>query len=132
MRDNQQYEAPGVTEVYITAATRHDMPDNGILCLRLLGRPVLLANVDGQVHALRNQCSHAHGSFERGRLRGYIIICPHHGARFDVRDGRCVGGPADQPIDHYPARVRDGVIEVCLPETGEDWTGQAEGSGCGG
>ncbi len=116
MRSKKQYEASGVNEVYIIAASRHDLPDNGILCLRLLGRPVLLADVDGHVHALRNLCSHAHGSFERGRLRGHIITCPHHGARFDVRDGRCVGGPADQPIAHYPTRVRDDVIEVCLPE----------------
>jgi nitrite reductase/ring-hydroxylating ferredoxin subunit len=116
----QNTKAPGVIETYVTAAARHDMPKNGILCVNLLGRPVLLADVNGEVYALNNLCSHAHGSFERGRLRAHIITCPHHGARFDVRDGRCVGGPADQPIGHYPARVRDGVIEVCLPEGSPD------------
>jgi nitrite reductase/ring-hydroxylating ferredoxin subunit len=126
MPANQQDKDQGVNEVYITAAARHDVPDNGIMCVRVLGRPVLLASVDGQVHALRNQCSHAHGSFDRGRLRGHVITCPHHGARFDVRDGRCVGGPADQPIDHYETRISGGVIEVCLPDDGEDWSGAAE------
>jgi nitrite reductase/ring-hydroxylating ferredoxin subunit len=124
MHPNQRYEALCVNEVYITAASLHDMPDNGILCVRVLGRSLLLAGVDGHVHVLHNLCSHAHGSFERGRLRGHVITCPHHGARFDVRDGRCLGGPADQPIDHYPSRIRDGMIEVCLPEDGGDASGQ--------
>jgi 3-phenylpropionate/trans-cinnamate dioxygenase ferredoxin subunit len=44
------------------------------------------------------------------------VICPRHGARFDLRTGRALTLPAYIPVDTYPVRVRDdGVIVVEMP-----------------
>jgi 3-phenylpropionate/trans-cinnamate dioxygenase ferredoxin subunit len=47
-------------------------------------------------------------------MRGYNIICPVHGATFDIRDGSCTGPPARKPIRSFPLRIVDGMIEVDL------------------
>jgi nitrite reductase/ring-hydroxylating ferredoxin subunit len=47
-------------------------------------------------------------------MRGYRIMCPLHGASFDIRDGSVTGLPAKQPIRSFPLRIVDGIIEVDL------------------
>jgi 3-phenylpropionate/trans-cinnamate dioxygenase ferredoxin subunit len=49
---------------------------------------------------------------DEGRLRGTRVICPLHGASFDVRTGAVLGAPANAPLTRYPVRVVDGRIEV--------------------
>ncbi len=50
-------------------------------------------------------------------MRGYNIICPVHGATFDIRDGSVTSLPAKQPIRSFPLRIVDGMIEVDLTST---------------
>jgi nitrite reductase/ring-hydroxylating ferredoxin subunit len=64
------------------------------------------------VHAVHNVCSHAFARMDEGRLRGTRLICPLHGAGFDVRTGAVLGAPATAPLRSYPVRVVDGMIEV--------------------
>jgi nitrite reductase/ring-hydroxylating ferredoxin subunit len=49
-----------------------------------------------------------------GRLRGCRLICPLHGASFDVRDGSVLGAPAVSPLKAHGLRIVDGRIEVAL------------------
>jgi nitrite reductase/ring-hydroxylating ferredoxin subunit len=51
-------------------------------------------------------------------MRGYRIICPLHGATFDIRDGSATSLPAIQPIRSFPLRIVDGMIEVAIPQEG--------------
>ena len=47
-----------------------------------------------------------------GEMDGYQIICPRHGARFDVRTGKVLALPAVENTPAYPVRVREGQIEI--------------------
>ena len=78
------------------------------------GIPILVCQVEGQFYALRNQCSHAQQPLSSGRLRGFEITCPLHGARFDVRSGSCNGGPAPQPIQTFPVTLEGGKVNVMI------------------
>lgn len=75
---------------------------------------ILICNSKDEYFAVENLCSHAMAPLEGGRQRAYRLICPLHGASFDVRDGSVKGQPAFQPIRTYPLRVVDGRIEVAL------------------
>lgn len=84
-------------------------------CVTLEEQPVLVVHTkDGAVHAVHNVCSHAYAKLDEGRLRGIRVICPLHGASFDVRTGAVLGAPATVPLASYPVRVVDGRIEVQL------------------
>ena len=54
---------------------------------------VLVANVDGKFYAINNACSHEGQSLSQGALKGTTVICPLHGAKFDVTTGKCIAGP---------------------------------------
>ena len=78
------------------------------------GRDVLVCNVGGEYYAIADVCTHDRGPLGEGRLRGFVVECPRHGARFDVRDGAVKAPPAIKPIETYPVRIRDTDVEVQL------------------
>lgn len=80
----------------------------------IAGREILLCHTKDGVFALDNTCTHAYARMHEGRLRGTRLICPLHGASFDVRDGRVLGPPAEVPLATHAVRVVDGAIEVAL------------------
>lgn len=78
------------------------------------GRKVLLCNVEGEYFAVQERCSHAAFSLAEGRLSGFLLECPLHGACFDVRDGSPARRPAIKPLETYPVSVVDGRAELTL------------------
>lgn len=78
------------------------------------GVHVLVCQVEGQYYAVHAQCPHARQSLASGRLRGHEIVCPLHGARFDVRTGACTAGPAQQPIQRFPVTLEGGKVCVAV------------------
>lgn len=79
------------------------------------GREILVCRTKAGVFALDNVCTHAFARMSEGSLRGTQLTCPLHGARFDVRDGRVLRGPATQPLKTYATRIVDGAVEVTIP-----------------
>ncbi len=57
----------------------------------LEGVTILVANVDGTLHAIANTCPHSKGDLSRGVIHEGIVTCPEHGSRFDLRTGKNVG-----------------------------------------
>ena len=76
------------------------------------GAQILVCHVKGEFYAVDNVCTHAYAQLHEGRLRGYRLICPLHGASFDVRDGSVKGKPAFVPLNCYPLKVEKGRISV--------------------
>ena len=79
------------------------------------GRVVAVFNVDGVLYALSDVCSHGQASLSEGRLSGYSVTCPLHGARFDVRTGEALGLPATVPVVTFLVEVEDGQVLVTIP-----------------
>ena len=79
-------------------------------------REIVVCHTRAGLFALDNICTHAEARLCEGRLRAMRLVCPLHGAAFDVRDGRVLAPPAACPLRTYPVRMRAGVIEVALTE----------------
>lgn len=77
---------------------------------------VCLANVEGVIYAVDDDCPHTGGPLDEGDLDGCVLTCPIHLARFDVRDGRVLRGPAREAVCTYRVRVEDGRIFVADPD----------------
>lgn len=84
-------------------------------CVEVDGDRVLIVRSETGFHAIQPLCSHSSLELEGGRVRQGTIICPWHGARFDLRSGTHRGPPAFTGIAVYPARVVAGQVEVMLP-----------------
>lgn len=91
-----------------------EIPNGGSESFQVSGHDILICHTKNEFFAVENKCSHAMAKLEGGRLRAYRLICPLHGASFDVRDGSVLGKPATSPIRVYPLRVIGGRIQVCL------------------
>jgi nitrite reductase/ring-hydroxylating ferredoxin subunit len=86
------------------------------LCLTVAGRPIVLMCIDGQYHAIRDECPHAGLPLGEGELRGKVITCPYHGYAYNVTNGRNIDFPHDEPpCRTYPTRVEAGIIQADLP-----------------
>ncbi len=91
-----------------------ELPAGSMRAVSLEGRELLLCHTREGVFALDNLCTHADARLCEGRLRATRLLCPLHGGAFDVRDGRVLGGPAQQPLASYPVRIAQEHIEVAL------------------
>jgi len=78
------------------------------------GREIVVCATKEGVFALDNICTHAFARLNEGRLRGTRLICPLHGAGFDVRDGRALGPPASRPLGTHRVRTIDGRVEITI------------------
>jgi 3-phenylpropionate/trans-cinnamate dioxygenase ferredoxin subunit len=74
-----------------------------------LGLPVLLIRRGERVFAVENRCAHMGCPLAAGRLEGYILQCPCHDWRFDIRDGKFLDAP-ELFIKAYAVQLRDGKI----------------------
>jgi nitrite reductase/ring-hydroxylating ferredoxin subunit/uncharacterized membrane protein len=92
-----------------------ELPDGEARYAEVGGVGVLIARVDGEVHAISNRCSHRGGPLDEGELADGCVTCPWHGSRFRLVDGSVDRGPAAYPQPAWPARITDGVIELAPP-----------------
>jgi nitrite reductase/ring-hydroxylating ferredoxin subunit len=74
------------------------------------GTPLAVYNVDGQVFATHAFCPHEGGPLADGALEGFVVTCPFHQWKFDVRTG--IGDYAGGILDTFEVVVEDGEVKV--------------------
>jgi nitrite reductase/ring-hydroxylating ferredoxin subunit len=94
--------------------TLAEIPQGSMQTRVLEGREIVICHTREGVFAVDNICTHAHARMCEGRLRATRLVCPLHGASFDIRDGRVLGPPATVPLATHQVRILDGTIEVSL------------------
>jgi 3-phenylpropionate/trans-cinnamate dioxygenase ferredoxin component len=73
-------------------------------------------NLDGEYYAIEDRCSHDDGPLCEGEFDAGdgVVVCPRHGANFDIRTGRALTLPAYEPVSVFPVRVVDGIVKLEL------------------
>lgn len=71
---------------------------------------IAVFNIDGELYALEDVCTHDGGELAGGPIEGFEIECPRHGARFDLRTGEALCAPAYLPTAKFPVKVEDGAV----------------------
>lgn len=79
------------------------------------GWHIFLINLDGEIRVWNDRCPHAASHLSTGRIRRGAVMCPLHGARFELKSGRCIGG-AYSDLIIFEHRNQDGMISVLLPD----------------
>ena len=114
--DHAQREEP---EGFLRALRESELREGQPVRAEINGLRVVLIKRNGRVYAIGERCSHLGGPLAEGEVRDDSIVCPWHGSRFALADGRVLDGPATMPQPCFETRVRDGFVEVRRrPETG--------------
>ena len=99
---------------FVDLASADEVPAKGFI-VRASGEiQVLIARFKDDIYAVENLCSHAFSRFDDGRLRGNRLMCPLHGACFNITDGSSFGPPASRPIRSFAVRIEAGRVLVAI------------------
>ena len=71
-----------------------------------------LFHVDGEFYAISAWCTHQRATMVHGPLEGCELMCPLHGARFDIRTGKALCLPAFEDVPTYKVKVDEDTIFV--------------------
>lgn len=99
---------------WFEVAAFNDVPEDDVIGVHADGHELALYNVEGEIFATDNICTHGHARLCDGFLEGHEIECPLHQGRFDVRDGKALCEPLTRDIRSYPIKIEEGRVWVQL------------------
>lgn len=92
-----------------------ELPPGSMKIVRAGELAVGVYNLDGQLLAIEDRCSHDDGPLCEGDWdpdEG-VVTCPRHGSNFDLRTGEPLTLPAYEPVETFPARVdENGIVKI--------------------
>ena len=97
---------------FVRVAGRGDVPAGEMLIVEIEGEEIVLANVDGQIYAFGNGCTHRGGPLGEGLLESDEVECPFHQGRFNVKTGEAVQEPPTEPVPTYQVQLDGDDIMV--------------------
>lgn len=111
-------------KAWVEVAAASEVPEGEARTYTVESARIAVARVQGELYAVQDLCSHDDGPLGAGRLEGFEIQCPRHGARFDVRTGEVRRMPAILPITTFQVTEKDGKVLVALGSSAgddDDW-----------
>jgi 3-phenylpropionate/trans-cinnamate dioxygenase ferredoxin component len=102
---------------FVAVAKIGEVEEGKVKVVRVGDAPIGLTKVEGEFFAFADVCTHDDGPVAEGELDEYLIECPRHGAKFDIRTGKVKQLPAVTPIPVYAVRVEGEVVLVSKSPT---------------
>ncbi len=100
---------------FIKVAKVADVPSGGRLEVEYEDDDVGIFNMDGELYAISDVCTHDDGPLLEGQLDGECIVCPRHGAKFNIKTGKQTM-PAISPVPRYQVKVEGDDILIAPME----------------
>ena len=89
-----------------------DVFEGEVMAVNVQGKEIALYEVQGELHATDNLCTHGAARLSDGFLEGREIECPFHQGRFDVCTGKALCAPLTENIRVYPVRIENKRVFV--------------------
>lgn len=99
---------------WVKAADRANLAEGEVLGVLIAGKEIALYDLDGEVHATDDICTHAYAKLSDGWLDKGEIECPLHAGRFDVKTGKALCPPVTEDVKTYPVRIVSDEIQIKL------------------
>jgi naphthalene 1,2-dioxygenase system ferredoxin subunit len=103
-----------MTDTWIDVLAADAVPQGDVTAVMVSGKEIALYEVEGEVFATDNLCTHGAARMSDGFLEGREIECPLHQGRFDVCTGKALCAPLTESIRTYPVRIDQSRIWVKL------------------
>ena len=78
---------------------------------------IVIGHTENGFFAVADECSHDAAPISDGELRGNNLVCPRHGAMFNIENGAVTGPPAVIGIDSYEVKVDGDDVFVRFDES---------------
>jgi naphthalene 1,2-dioxygenase system ferredoxin subunit len=89
-----------------------DVFEGEVMVVNVQGKEIALYEVQGELYATDNLCTHGAARLSDGFLEGREIECPFHQGRFDVCTGKALCAPLTENIRVYPVRIENKRVFV--------------------
>jgi len=99
---------------WVKAAERGALGDGDVIGVIVDGKEIALYDIEGQIFATDDICTHAYAKLSDGWFDKGEIECPLHAGRFDARTGKATAPPCVDDLKTYEVRVAGGEIQVKL------------------
>jgi len=97
---------------FTKAASVSEVPAGRAKCLTINDRKIALFNVNGTYYAIDDTCTHRGGPLSEGAVSGAQVVCPWHGASFDLATGQVLNPPARSGVAAFKVQVVGDEIQV--------------------
>jgi 3-phenylpropionate/trans-cinnamate dioxygenase ferredoxin subunit len=97
---------------WIKIGTLADFPEGKPVVHDFRYESAVLVRVGDTIYAIEDRCSHEDVPLSEGEVDGCQIICPRHGARFDLRTGEALTMPAVEDLPAYEVRIEGDEVQV--------------------
>jgi nitrite reductase/ring-hydroxylating ferredoxin subunit len=105
-----------MAEHFVTVAKKGFLEPGELMYVEVDDEPVCLINLNGELHAINDTCTHEDASLSDGTIDGNDIECPLHGGVFNILTGDPVAFPVVVPIEKYAVRVVGDEVQVSVRE----------------
>ena len=100
------------SSAYVKVGRVEDFPEGRGKRVSVAGRHVAVFHVEGRFYALLDKCTHGQAPLSRGTVKGECVMCPRHGAHFDLATGTVLTLQAVRNVESFPVLVTNGEVYV--------------------
>ena len=97
---------------WVDVARVEELPSGAHRVIDVEDAEIAVFNLGGAFYAIENVCTHDGGVLTGGTVEDHEIVCPRHGARFDITTGAVTAPPAYEDVHTFPVRTENGVVQV--------------------
>lgn len=101
---------------FVEVASLNDLAPGRALAVEVRGRAIALFHRADGIRAIDDTCSHSGASLAEGEVEGHNVICPWHGASFDICTGKRGDDIASYDLRCYAVRVEGERVAIEWPE----------------
>jgi naphthalene 1,2-dioxygenase system ferredoxin subunit len=94
-----------MSTAWIDIASKADVTEDDVMGVDIDAKSIALYQVDGEIFATDNICTHGNARLCDGFLEGHEIECPLHQGKFDIRSGKAMCAPLTEDIRTYPVKI---------------------------
>jgi 3-phenylpropionate/trans-cinnamate dioxygenase ferredoxin subunit len=101
---------------YVRVGKASDVPAGRAEIFDVEDRKIAVFRLKDGFFAIEDICTHDGGPLAEGEIEEDQVICPRHGARFNIKTGAALTLPAVTPVESYPVRVEGNELFIGLPD----------------
>lgn len=115
----QRAPAAPLRPIFLDAVRLDGLPSGETVTVDVERVRVLIANVEGEIYAVRANCPGSMAPLGLGNFTPPVIVCPWHNEPYDIRTGLRVDGLTEPRLQVVPVAVTEGMIRVAVNTVAE-------------